>query len=279
MKTYLDCYACFLRQTIDAVRFAGADAQQEVNILKEVLQILHDTDPASKPPEISNHIHQIIRNRLDNPDPYFAVKKSSTAEAMAMLPWLQEKIRASKDQFETALRISVAGNIIDFGASREFNLHQVLEAAISEPFAIFDLDRMRETMSEAEWVLFIADNAGETVFDRLLINQINQPVYYAVKSSPIINDATLVDAIEANINSVATIVETGSNAPGTNLNKSSPQFRRLYKEASVIIAKGQGNYEMLSENGPRFFFLLKAKCQMVARDLGVSLGSFVVKQG
>ena len=279
MRTFLDCCTCFLRQALDAARNAGSDDVLQARIIKKVLLLLAETPITSKPPEISELVQQILRTELNDPDPYAALKQSSTQEALALLPWLQEVIPNSPDPLETALQLCVAGNIIDFGASRDFNLPEVIEQVLSADFGIYDLEEIKKGLARANTILFLADNAGETVFDKLLIEQINKPVIYAVKSSPVLNDATRVDAISAGVDQVATIIETGTAIPGASLEKSTPEFRSLFNSADLIISEGQGNYEMLSENPQPIFFLLKAKCAIIARDLEVPLGSFVIKKG
>lgn len=279
MRTFLDCYTCFLRQALDAVHNAHAEEALQARIIKKVLLLLAETPITSKPSEISALVQQILRAELNDPDPYAALKNSGTREALALLPWLREVLRKSSDPLEAALRLSVAGNIIDFGASREFNLHEDIQKVLTADFGIFDLEEIKTGLANARIILFLADNAGETVFDKLLIEQIKKKVFYAVKSSPVLNDATRPDAILAGLDQVATIIETGNAIPGVDLEKSTPEFRRLFDTADLIISKGQGNYEMLSENPQPLFFLLKAKCAIIARDLQVPLGSFVLKKG
>ena len=279
MRTFLDCYTCFLRQALDAACNAGADDALQERIIKKVLLLLAETPITSKPPEISELVQQILRTELNDPDPYLALKQSSTQEALALLPWLQEVIQNSPDRLETALQLCAAGNIIDFGAARDFNLPEVIEQLLSADFGIYDLEEIKKGLASANTILFLADNAGETVFDKLLIEQIKKPVLYAVKSSPVLNDATRADAISAGLDQVAAIIETGTAIPGACLEKSTPEFRSLFNSADLIISKGQGNYEMLSENPQPIFFLLKAKCAIIATDLQVPLGSFIIKKG
>jgi len=279
MRTFLDCYTCFLRQALDSACNAGADDALQERIIKKVLLLLAETPITSKPPEISELVQQILRTELNDPDPYLALKQSSTQEALALLPWLREVIQNSPDRLETALQLCAAGNIIDFGAARDFNLPDVIEQVLSADFGIYDLEEIKKGLASANTILFLADNAGETVFDKLLIEQIKKPVLYAVKSSPVLNDATRADAISAGLDQVAAIIETGTAIPGASLEKSTPEFRSLFNSADLIISKGQGNYEMLSENPQPIFFLLKAKCAIIATDLQVPLGSFVIKKG
>jgi uncharacterized protein with ATP-grasp and redox domains len=192
---------------------------------------------------------------------------------------LKSLLSEAGNALETAVRLSIAGNIIDAGPNRGFDLRATVERVLSEPFGIEDLEALRDALSRASRVLYLADNAGETVFDRLMIETIGVPVLYAVKGGPVLNDATLEDALEAGIEGAAHIISTGSNAPGTVLEQCSMEFREVYEGAELIIAKGQANYETLSGEGPKLFFLLQAKCPVIAAHLRVPVGSIVLKRG
>jgi len=275
----LDCYPCFLRQALDAARIAGADERQQEAVLDSVLDVLRCVEPSSTPPEIGDQVHRIVRQQVSNGDPYRLVKESSTRQALALYPRLKALLAEAGDSLEMAVRLSIAGNIIDLGPAREYDLWGAVERVLDQPFAIDDGAALREALSGAGQVLYLADNAGETVFDRLLIETLDVPVVYAAKGGPILNDATREDALAAGVGRVAEVISTGSDAPGTILDRCSEEFRWLYDEAEMVIAKGQANYETLSEEGPKVFFLLQAKCPIIARDVGVPVGSIVLKQG
>ena len=279
MKAYLDCYPCFLRQALDAARIAGADERQQEAVLDSVLNVLRRVESSSTPPEIGDQVHRIVRQQVSNGDPYRSVKESSTCQALALYPRLKALLAEVDDLLEVAVRLSIAGNIIDLGPAREYDLWGTVERVLDQSFAIDDGVALREALSKAGQVLYLADNAGETVFDRWLIETLDVPVIYAAKGEPILNDATREDALAAGVGRVAEVVSTGSDAPGTILDRCSEEFRWLYDEAEMVIAKGQANYETLSEEGPKVFFLLQAKCPIIARDVGVPVGSIVLKQG
>jgi uncharacterized protein with ATP-grasp and redox domains len=279
MKTYLDCYPCFLRQALDAARIAGADERQQKAVLDCVLELLMRMEPSSTPPEIGARVHGTVREQVGDEDPYRAVKEASTREALTLYPQMKALLAEAEDPLETALRLSIAGNIIDSGPTGEYDLGQVVKRVLAQPLEIDHGAALREALTRVDQVLYLADNAGETVFDRLLIKVLDVPVLYVVKGGPVLNDATREDALAAGIDDVAEVVSSGSNAPGTIPPRCSPQFRRLLEEAQLVIAKGQSNYETLSERDGKFFFLLQAKCPVIARDLGVPVGSIVVKQG
>jgi len=280
MKTYLDCYACFVRQALEATRMVGLDEARQEEIVKKVLKALIDIDPASTPPEIGGLIHRLVREHAGDADPYRTAKEESTREALALYPKMKRLVEGSAAPFETAVRLSIAGNIIDFGiAQRPDDLWQTVERVLDQDFALDDVRELQKACSQTEWVLFLADNAGETVFDRLLIEQIDVPVYYAVKGQAIINDATYQDAVDAGVDQVANkVISNGSDMPGTILSTCSPDFQERFRQAEVIIAKGQANYETLSEKGDRIFFLLQTKCPVIARDVNVPVRSIVAKR-
>ncbi len=279
MKTYLDCYPCFLRQALEAARMAGADERQQKAVLDRVLDVLGQIEPSSTPPEIGDQVHRIVRQEVSNSDPYRAAKEASTRQALALYPRLKSLLAEANDPLEVGVRLSIAGNIIDLAAFGEYDLWGTVERVLAQPFAINDGVALREALSGAGQVLYLADNAGETVFDRVLIEALDMPVIYAVKGGPILNDATREDALAAGVDRVAEVTSTGSDAPGTILDRCSEEFRRLYDEAELIIAKGQANYETLSEESTKVFFLLQTKCPVIARDVGVPVGSIVLRQG
>lgn len=224
-------------------------------------------------------MHRIVRQLTGNNDPYAAVKAESTREALRLYPRLRALAADDGDRLERAVRIAIAGNVIDFATGADFDIEEGLERVLRQPFAINDIVALREALSEARSLLYLGDNAGETVFDRVLIEALELPVTYAAKGGPILNDATVEDALVAGLNEVAEVVSTGSDAPGTILSGCSAEFRGVYERAELIIAKGQTNYETLSEEGERLFFLLKVKCPVIARDIGAAVGNIVLKRG
>jgi uncharacterized protein with ATP-grasp and redox domains len=223
-------------------------------------------------------IHQIVRREMDGRDPYRPAKEASTRQALALYPHLKRLVAAADDPLEVAVRLSIAGNIIDLGMAREYDLEGTIERVLTQPFGIDAYATFRTALSRAGWILYLADNAGETVFDRVLIESLNRPVTYVVKGGPVLNDATRQDALEAGLAPLTTLVDNGSDAPGTIIDLCSAEFRRLLAQAELIIAKGQANYETLSRAKAPIFFLLQAKCPVIARDLGVPVKSIVLKQ-
>ena len=242
------------------------------------MSLLQEADPSSRPPEIAARMHAFIRDLTDCEDPYLELKQTSTKNALSLYPELKRKITKAKNPFDTAVRLSIAGNILDFGIGKDFDLQRVIQRVLTQPYAIDHTLELKDEISNAKNILFLADNAGETVFDRLLIETIDKHVIYAVKDAPILNDATAEDATAAGIDQAAEVISCGAGSPGTILNRCSEEFIKIYEHADVIIAKGQGNYEALSEEKENIFFLLQTKCDVLARDLGVPVGSIVAKR-
>jgi len=277
MRLYLDCYPCILRQTLQACRSAGVPEKKQVSIMGEVMNLLQRVNPSSRPPEIAAQMHTLVRNLTNCKDPYLELKQTSTKIALRLFDEMKKKISGAKNPFDTAVRLSIAGNIIDFGVGNDFDLPSEIQRVLTQPYAIDHTLELEDEISKAKTILFLADNAGETVFDRLLIEIIGKHVIYAVKDAPVLNDATIEDAVAAGIDYTAEVISCGARSPGTVLNQCSKDFIKLYEQADVIIAKGQGNYEALSEEKKNIFFLLQTKCDVLARDLGVPVGSIVVK--
>jgi uncharacterized protein with ATP-grasp and redox domains len=278
MKTYLDCYPCFLRQALSAARRADASDDQQRQILLKTMEELASLPTDATPPQMASRIHRQVRQLTNISDPYRQAKDEATQQALALYPKLKELVSHSSKPLKTALRIAIAGNIIDLGVAESYDLEATLERVLEQHLAINDIEAFRTALMGNRSILYLADNAGETVFDRVLIETLDQSVTYVVKASPIINDATREDAIAAGIDQVAEIIDTGSDAPGTLLDQCSKVFRDRFSNAKLIIAKGQANYESLSDNPAPIFFLLQAKCSVIARDLGVDEGSVILKR-
>ena len=276
MRASLDCYSCFFIQTLRTARIVTSDEKTILQILHEVSTTLPQIPFNVTPPEIGREVYSIISRRTGVEDPYKEVKDRCIREALSLYPELKRSVESSEDRLMTAIRLAIAGNVIDFGTDSSFDLTEELETILSQDFAVDNSQEFREALKQARNVLYLADNAGETVFDRLLIEEMDKPVIYVVREKPIINDATREDALLSGLDKVSEITSSGCDTPGTILKFCSDEFLETYRSASLIISKGQGNYEALSDEKRPMFFLLKAKCQVVARDLGVKNGSIIL---
>ena len=281
MKTYIDCIPCFVRQALDTVRHATSNELLHENVLRRVLQEASMIQLKEPPPVMGSRIYALISELTDNEDPYRSLKDNSNKRALQLYPELKEKVKNSTDPLETALRLALAGNVIDLGVKgdvNDYDINQTLEDVMLAPLPFGAVDDFREAAHQAQLILYIGDNAGEIVFDRILIEQLpKEKITFVVRGQPVINDVTIVDAHTSGMANLVEVVDNGSGAPGTLLNDCSASFQRRFKEADLIIAKGQGNYESLSGSSANITFLLMAKCSVIARDIGCQVGAFIIK--
>ncbi len=277
MRTYLDCYPCFLNQALRAARIATNDETRIKSVLDEVGVMLKYIPMNSTPPQSCRHIYRKVHEITNNWNPYEKIKIQSTQKALSLYPYLKMQVEKSENRLLTSLRLAIAGNVIDFGPYGRFDLDKEVDEVFKSNFAVFDYNKFKAGLDNADEVLYIGDNAGECVFDRILIEEFEKPVTYVVRESPIINDAVYDDAVEAGLDNCATIISSGVDAPGTTLEISSPEFKKRFYDAPFIISKGQGNYEALSNEPGTIFFLLKVKCHVIAEHIGVDEGAIVLQ--
>jgi hypothetical protein len=248
--------------------------------VKEFLAYLGGISPLKTAPEVAGDIHSMIRKSLQNPDPYRDVKKQGNDEMLSLLPKLREKVRASANPLQAAIRYTLAGNVIDHGPDHRFDRLETFDRVLETVLAIDHSAALEKALESAGMVLYLGDNAGEIVADKLFLETLGHPnVYYAVRGGPVINDATLEDARYVKIDEVARVVSNGFNAPSTILPESSPEFTRLFEEADIILAKGMGNFEgLLNHKREGLFFLFMVKCPVIGDLIGVETGEFVIME-
>jgi uncharacterized protein with ATP-grasp and redox domains len=281
VQSYIDCIPCFSQQALGALREVVDDEATALRIMRRTLTASAQFDLAEPPPAMAQQIHRIVREETGHRDPYETIKVRSTAFALGLLDEARALVSGSVDPFKMALRFSIAGNILDFGIHskwNQLNLADFLEETRLKPLNEEAVAILHKAVKAARTILVLGDNAGETVFDRLLIEQMpHVRVCYAVKGAPVINDATLADARAAGLERVAELIDNGTDAPGTILSQCSDAFRMRFDKADLVIAKGQANYETLSKAPRPLFFLTQVKCPVIARDLGEPVGSWIVK--
>lgn len=281
MKAKPDCIPCLFNQSLNTVRQITQDPDIHQQVLREVAAYAATLTRLEKSPaEISKPIYEIISRLTGVADPFERAKDESNRGALALLPEVAALVNAAPDPLDMALHAAAAGNIIDFGINHVFDIQRDILPALTQPFAIHALEEFRAELKPGRRVLYLADNSGEIVFDRLLVEQIlraGADVTVAVKSGPIINDATMKDARQAGLTEITRVIETGVNDIGTVLANTSPAFRREFDSADAIVAKGHGNFETCIGTPGNFYFLLKIKCRMVADELGIPAGRIVFK--
>jgi len=283
MKIFLDCIPCFVRQALDSAKLATDDEQIHEQVVREVLRLAADLDMSQSPPAIGQKMHRLIRKLVGHNDPYCEIKRRFNNLALKLYSELRKQIVSSGDQLETAVRLAIAGNIIDFGVKTSLtdsDLKETIAQSLNGHFNNNQIQDFKDAVRRAENILYLADNAGEIVFDRLLIEQLPiEKITVVVKGKPVINDATVEDADLAGLTRIVEVIDNGSDAPGTILETCSQNFCNRFENADLIIAKGQGNYETLSNVNKNIFFVLKAKCPVIARDLGCAVGEMILRRG
>jgi hypothetical protein len=245
--------------------------------MRALLIYLSRLDFKQSLPQMGKEMHRLIRRILKNPDPYFEIKRTFNRLMLEYYPGLKKLVDKAPEPFSMALRLAIAGNVIDFGPNRPFDFKDTLQRAKSMVLAIDDSASLKKAISRAGLLLYLGDNAGEIVMDRILLETVRHPnVYFGVRGAPVLNDATIDDARFVGIDRIARVISNGDDAPGTILEATSPEFRDIFDRADLIVAKGQGNYEGLCGVDQNIYFILMAKCDHVAAHLGVRKGDFVV---
>lgn len=286
-----ECYPCSLNQILAIAELTHLNDAQTKILFEKAMQYLLDTHGKGVLVQhLVRYVTDTVIDMLGKPhdfDPYLAIKSHSNEIARSYIPAFRQAIGAAVSPLETALKIAAAGNIIDFGAVEHANLDigAELESIDERGFGIYNYDAFDQQLSKAQTLLYVCDNAGEIVLDKLFIEEIKRTypaieVTCAVRARPIINDALMDDALAVGLDEVATVITSGSVYPGTILEETTPEFQHLWDDADMIISKGQGNFETLLAVAPtKLFFILRIKCGMMARLSGTDEGNLVLMQG
>lgn len=276
MNICLDCLPCMFKQVLEASRMATDNTELQEMILTESMRILSNYKQYSCSPELALAMHQIVKKHTGKFDPYEKIKKRDIKAAIKLYPFLKSFLYKKNESLYWALKIAAVGNIIDSAIFIDIDIERCIEKELDISFGICDIDSFEDRVSNAKTLLIIGDNAGETVFDKVLAEYLAPlNIIYAVRSEPIINDACVEEAVFSGLDKCTTIVSTGCNAPGAVLSKCSREFVDIFNKADIVISKGQGNYEALSDCNREIYFLLKAKCPMISKKIGVNLYDYV----
>jgi uncharacterized protein with ATP-grasp and redox domains len=280
MRVHLDCFPCFLRQSIIALRLGTKDELLRERILKSILPEIQIADISRPPAYTTTFIHRKIRQMLGK-DPFEELKSEYNKIALGLYPSLKTMVGKSQDPLWTATRLAIAGNVIDFGIFTSVDIEGATDKALNNPLAVDDFEIFKKAISNADTIVYLADNAGEIVFDRLLIETLisfGKSVTVVVKGKPVINDSTLKDALESGLTRICQVIDNGSDAVGTILAWTSSTFQDMFNNAQLVISKGQGNFETLIGIQKNIFFLFQSKCNVVSKELGLSRGSMLLKK-
>ena len=278
MKITFDCIPCLIGHAVHVAKMVSDDDAVRHEIIKKTLADAREIDLTLTPPEQARLIHRIIKAASGVNDPYLEAKDRSTEFALKLMPAVREKIKDSNNKFETIIRLVIAGNIIDYGAIRDFDLDNARKRifeVFNMPIDLNAIKLLEKKMDEAKKIFYMADNCGEAVFDRLLIERYSDKIILGVRGEPILNDITPRE-IKASELDLVPYVHTGDTTPGVSMRHSSKKFLNEMRSADLVIAKGQGNYETLNEYDRPIFFLLRIKCRIVADLIGRKEGSLQV---
>ena len=274
-----DCINCFFEQANKLfIKHNIQDETAKELILKLNLFIDENRETTIAIPEASCYLHRLLKKELHINDLYKKEKDDYNDLLMGLEAEIRTIIKDSVNPFQTAVQYALAGNIIDFGLPKSFDVFKALSSAVLTEPAINHTGLLQNELQKASMVLYLGDNTGEIVLDKLLIETIHHPnLYFAVRGGNIINDVTMKDARSVGITKIAKVISNGYDAPSTIINKCSAEFRKIFYEADIIISKGQGNLEGLIDNtDKKIFFLLMVKCKVIAAKIGVQVGDVVV---
>lgn len=278
MKISYECGSCFLRQAREAMDLATDDEDLKIEINNEIFKFLSTTfKKGTNSNKTGSHIHNLIKNRTNCPDPYVNEKKLGNEIALKYLP-LAQNILKENDTLENRVKIAIVGNILDFGAFElGEDIEEFIKDALGKDLAVKDIKSFENSLEKYDKVLYLVDNTGEIVFDKLLLSKIKEydvDITIAVKSEPILNDACMEDAINTGLDKFGEIVEIGAGTVGYVDSEISEEFREIFNQHEFVISKGMGNYEGLTEidlSDKDVYFLLCAKCTTISKDIGVNL--------
>lgn len=283
MKVHLDCFPCFLKQTLIAVRLGTKDETLQAEVLKGVMDEIKATDMSMPPAYSTTFLHRKIRQLLGK-DPFREIKSEYNQIALGLYPELKKKVESSRDPLWTAARLAIAGNVIDFGIFTSVDIIGTVEKALHRSITVDEYKAFKDAVEKNSEILYLLDNAGEILFDRILIEVLmgmGKKVKAVVKGEAVLNDSTIEDAEEVGLTDVCGIIDNGSDCIGTMLEFTSSEFNKEFKSAGLIISKGQGNFETvyipeIIAGDNDIFFLFQSKCDVVSKELGLSKGSMLL---
>jgi len=282
MKAELACIPCIMKQAYNTATRATDDVKKIRRILDLTADYLRNVELDTTPADASNFAYTITKEVTGLSDPYKEEKRRFNKLCLEKVPEIEKKIESSEDPLKASVKVAIMGNIIDIGIGYAFDIDSELKRVFDGRFAVDDYDDFKKQLEGGKKrILYLGDNAGEIVFDRLLVERLisDHEVTFVVKKGPVINDATMEDARFVGMTDRVTVIDTGSDGIGVKWLEVSNEFIASYEAADVIISKGQGNFETMSDREKVIYFLLRAKCDSVARELSVSFGDIVFKRG
>jgi len=275
------CVECIINQSRRVTEAIRADDTLNRRIVSRVEKLGEDFDFSKSPPEVASYVYEQMAELAGMDDLYKELKDHATQKAKTFLPQLRVELQNTSHKLLTAIKIAVAGNVIDLAAEVTFDLNEEMDKVFETHFSYDDFHQLEGALEKAETLLYIGDNVGEHIFDYLCIETLQElypklEIYYMVRGNPIINDVTMIEAKEAGFDRLCNLVDSGVNTPGFAYERANISSQKLFDTVDLVITKGMGNYECLSPS-PRtnLCYLLKVKCQVVARSLGQEVGALV----
>jgi len=269
-----------VRQAVEAAQHATGDRRIHEEVLRRFLRVMAESDLSLPTPFFIGILHRVVRELTGNPDPYLLAKARFNQTALERYAGFKKLVEQAESPVETALRLATAGNMIDMivdGGMEGTDIGSFLEAALSSQLSRTGFNQFMALVDQSQDILYLGDNAGEIVFDRLLIEQLpREKITFVVRGGPVINDVTMEDARFCGLTELVEVTDTGTDFPGALLDLCSDSFRGRFRRADLVIAKGQGNFEALSEVRQNIVFVFKAKCEVIRMHLGCEIGSPVL---
>ncbi|MBP1925366.1 uncharacterized protein with ATP-grasp and redox domains [Sedimentibacter acidaminivorans] len=283
MKISRECIYCLARQAVEIAEEATKNITMQEEIIKKSLKELGEMNFNETAPQIAFKMHQHAKNITGINDPYKRLKEQYNEIAKEIYERINEEkwLDNAEDRFDMACRLAIAGNIIDFSVGLKLQYSDIVksvEDSIKHEIFGTGTIALREAVEKSKNIMYIADNSGEIIFDKFLLENLPvNKVTYVVKGGPIVNDATMDDAISTGVVDLVRVIDNGYNAQGTVLRDCSSAFNDEFNKADVIISKGQANFETLSDiKDKKIFYLLRAKCSSVASAIGCNRMDYVL---
>lgn len=266
-----ECIKCLLNKYLNKLPTEPGEEQRFL-YFQRLLKLICEADVSVSAPEIVAEVNKLQREMFGKWEEYTEIKKHYNGLLLSMEDGLTDKIRASEDPLKTAVAYSMMGNYIDFGVMdsvEESKLAELLENSHGMEFDLTELERMRNELKNAKRLVFLTDNCGEVVLDKILIREIMREnprldVDVIVRGAPVLNDATVEDAVQIGLDRLVRVTGNGSDVAGTCLGKISKEALGIIDSADLVIAKGQGNFETLQYCGKNVYYMFLCKCRLFA---------------
>jgi len=283
-----ECIPCLINQVLRAFQLLKPNISREIilDTQKKLMDYLvgFDIDKRASP-IIGKVAYTLVAEALGVKDPYASIKKHYNQLALQFYDEARNIVNNAKDPLFKAIIVAALGNTIDFGTSHKIDFIHDIKNFTQDKLAINDYETFKQSLLDADHLLILLDNAGEIVFDKLLVETMRKTlpeleITCAVRSAPIINDATMEDAKFVGLTDLVQVIEA-SGTPGIYLPATTTEFKKhFFRKSGVILSKGQGNFESLHgmEIDKEVYYLLKAKCSLMERLFSVKQGSIIFKR-